>query len=114
MNSKASKSIDRRVFKYSSINVRSLSKHFVDLLAEPNIQENRLILLQQTCLKPARYTSMYEMENFQSHFIKRGNGKGIAVYYKDEFELFGELYFNYKKFHSKGQKYKNKLFNQNF
>ena len=80
-------SIDRRAFNYSSINVQSLSKQFVDLLAEPNIQENRLILVQQTCLKPADNTSMYEMENFQSHFIKRGNGKGVAVYFKEEFQF---------------------------
>ena len=30
---------------------------------------------------------MYEIENFQSHFIKRGNGKGVAVYFKEEFQF---------------------------
>ena len=57
------------------------------MLEEPKIQENSLILVQQTCLKMTEDTSMFEIENFKSHFNSCGNGKGVAVYYKEELKL---------------------------
>ena len=106
MNIKAEKAIDKSTFKYSSINIRSLRKHYIDLVEEPKIQENTLILVQQTCLKMTEETSMFEIENFKSHFNSCGNGKGVAVYYKEEFQLETSInHQNYQisKFSSKNE-----------
>ena len=41
---------------------------YIDLVEEPKIQENTLILVQQTCLKMTEQTSMFQIENFSITF----------------------------------------------
>ena len=87
MNSKEKMTKESSVFNYSSLNIRSLKKHFVDLLTEPGILESDLILVQQTCLKPMDNLTMYQIQHFQSHFNSHGNGNGIAIYYKEKYQI---------------------------
>lgn len=68
-----------------SLNIRSLPKHFVDLIKEPGFEDQDIILVQQTCLQPNNVGDQFEVENYQKHFTSRGNGKGLAAFYTDRF-----------------------------
>ena len=65
----------------ASLNVRSLSKHHKDILADYKILQKDVICLQETWLH-------YEQENFYSvpehtsHFASAGLGKGLATFSK--------------------------------
>ena len=68
-----------------SINIRSLQKHFLDLIKEPSFEKQDLILVQQTCLRRDDDLSRFQVESHCVHFNNIGNGKGVAVYFKEKF-----------------------------
>ena len=68
-----------------SINIRSLQKHFEDLVKEPGFDNQDLIMVQQTCINRGEDLSRFQVESHSAHFNSRGNGKGVAVYYGDKF-----------------------------
>ena len=72
--------------KLVSVNIRSLSKHYTDFLNEPKVQDSDVLLVQQTCLKADEDTARYHIANFENQFISKGNGKGLALYYKNKFK----------------------------
>ena len=45
-----------------------------------------VILVQQTCLLSGENTSNYEMCQYNCHFNSFGEGKGIALYYKKNYD----------------------------
>ena len=63
----------------------SLKKHFVDIVNEPKIMKSDMILLQQTCLQ--KNENQITIEGYRCHLNSWGNGKGIAIFYKQCFEL---------------------------
>ena len=65
--------------KLVSINIRSLRKHMVDLISEPQIMQSEVILVQQTCLKKDECINAYGLEHYLNHFNTFGDGKGIAL-----------------------------------
>ena len=77
--------------KIVSMNIRSLRKHMVDLIKEPNIMESDVILVQQTCLKKDESTITYHLENYEVHFNSFGDGKGVALDYKENFEHIADI-----------------------
>ena len=50
-----------------------------------------LLLLQQTCLEKDINIHVYAIEGYKCHANSMGNGKGIAVYYKDCFEKENDI-----------------------
>ena len=69
-----------------SFNIRSLQKHFADIVLEKNIQNHDMILLQQTCLTGDQPPpGDFDIEQYNCHFNSSGAGGGLAVYYKSNF-----------------------------
>ena len=69
-----------------SVNIRSLNKHFQDLILEDNIKCYDLILLQQTCLTADQAPlERFEVDKYHCHFNSSGAGGGLAVYFKGGF-----------------------------
>ena len=73
-------------FKLVSLNIRSLKKHLVDLNCEPQIKGSDVILVQQTCLRISECVDIYQLAGYMSHFNSYGDGKGIALYHKEDFK----------------------------
>ena len=69
----------------NSLNVRSLRKHLVDIASEPQLMKSDLMLLQQTSLHRNEDAEKFSIEGFKCHLNSNGNGKGLAIYYKDIF-----------------------------
>ena len=69
-----------------SLNIRSLNKHFEDLIKEREFEHSDLVLVQQTCLTASSSTDKFEVESHSRHFNSVGNGKGLAVFFKDSFK----------------------------
>ena len=67
-----------------SLNIRSLPRHFPDLVLEEDIADHDLILLQQTCLTGDHQDS-FDIEQYNCHFNSSGSGGGLAVYFKEGF-----------------------------
>ena len=89
MNKEAGTDCDNEVeaanLRIMSLNIRSLPKHFDDLIKEPGFEDQDIILVQQTCLQPNNVGDQFEVETYQKHFTSRGNGKGLAAFYTDRF-----------------------------
>ena len=67
-----------------SLNIRSLRKHFVDLLNDPIIRKVDVICLQETWLEENENTSLYQIPGFNSHFNNLRRGRGLASYCKHQ------------------------------
>ena len=76
----------KAVLDILSLNIRSLYKHFQDLILEDDIECHDLILLQQTCLTVDEPPpDKFHIDKYKCHFNSLGAGGGLAVYYKDCF-----------------------------
>ena len=60
-------------------------------MKEPKIMQSDVILVQQTCLKKNECTKTYQLENYLTHFNSFGDGKGVALYYKTNFEHCSDI-----------------------
>ena len=78
-------------FKLISLNIRSLKKHLSDLIGEPSIKGSHVILVQQTCLGIGDNILEYQIQGYLSHFNSSGDGKGIALYYGEDFKPIGDI-----------------------
>ena len=74
--------------KLVSVNIRSLNKHIEDLIQEPSFLNCDVILVQQTCLKQTEETEKYQIHKYDSHYNSYGDGKGIALYYLQNLNIF--------------------------
>ena len=73
---------DIRSLKISSLNCRSLKKHFPDIKADDILLKSDIICLQETWLENDETTENFEMSNYELHLNSNGRGKGIAVYFQ--------------------------------
>ena len=74
----------------TSCNIRSLSCHFKELLSTPNILRSNVICLQETWLE--RYSSFQvDIEGFKPHYNNVARGKGIVTFYRDRYEVEGDV-----------------------
>ena len=78
-------------FKIVSLNIRSRKKHLVDLNGEPQIKGSDVIQVQQTCLGISECIDGYQLPGYMSHFNSYGDGKGIALYHKEDFKQMGDV-----------------------
>ena len=55
------------------------------------MKQCNMICLQETWCSDNYDNSHFDIEGFNLHLTNRGNGKGVANYFKDGFELTGEV-----------------------
>ena len=71
-----------------SLNIRSLSKNLSHLLkAFP--KGSKVIALQETWCHMDQTAALFAIPGYNLHLVSRGRGKGIATYFKPEFEVSG-------------------------
>ena len=76
-------------FKIVSLNIVSLAKHMKDIQADKDMTKANIILLQETSFtSDMRPNAGYDLgPNFQKEFNSQGKGKGVAVYYPQDFQV---------------------------
>ena len=67
--------------KISSLNIRSLNKHLLDIKADHILQKSDIICLSETHLFPNN-NSNHDLDNFLPYHKKIGKGKGVSIYIK--------------------------------
>ena len=72
------------VLKISSLNCRSLKKHFEDISSDELLLKSDIICLQETWLEDKTIPENILMPNYNLHLNSQGKGKGIAIYYKED------------------------------
>ena len=99
------------VMKISSLNCRSLKKHFLDIISDDALLCSDLIALQETWLEDIKdqETRLEErrklyIPDYQMHVVSCGKGKGIVTYFKNStfnhIEDFKDVTFQLSKFKS--------------
>ena len=68
--------------KISSLNCRSLKKHYQDIKADSLLLKSDLISLQETWLDENTYLEDLYLPNFTLKVVSYGRGKGIATYFR--------------------------------
>ena len=75
---------DSKALKVSSLNCRSLKKHYEDILYDSLLLKSDIICIQETWLDNDEETEDLKIPNYELHLNSKGKGKGIAAYYKKE------------------------------
>ena len=75
---------DSRILKISSLNCRSLKKHFLDIKSDDILLKSNVICLQETWLDDGEALENFEIPNYELHLNSYGRGKGLAIYYQKE------------------------------
>ena len=75
---------DPDTIKISSLNCRSLTKHFDDIKSDHLLLKSDLIALQETWIYDDIATKDLQLGNYHLHLNSKGRGKGIAIYFKKD------------------------------
>ena len=78
--------------KIVSLNIGRLGPHIKDLRCDQRIQQADIIHLQETWNTDTENCNM-DLDNYRSHFVNIGPGKGIATYYKSNFSHLTDIAF---------------------
>ena len=70
-----------RLLKISSLNCRSLRKHYPDISSDDLLLESDIICLQETWLDDNTIFEDLIIPNYKLHLNSHGKGKGIAIYF---------------------------------
>ena len=71
-----------------SCNIRSLPKHYDQLISSPSVYDAEVICLQETWLDSNYdYSADFEMAGMNKYVNSVGHGKGIITYFNQEFYL---------------------------
>ena len=65
------------------LNIRSLQKHFADLMVDSVIQNSDVICLTETWLLPDTNPQVYQIPGFSCKTASKGRGAGVAIYVKN-------------------------------
>ena len=74
--------------KIISFNVRSLKKHFADILKDEKILNADVICLSETWISTDTELSELKLPNFESMSSIYGAGKGVTIYSKNQINNF--------------------------
>ena len=93
VQSLSKKALNRRLdaqydLEIVSLNIRSLRKHFVDLLNDPFIKKVDVLCLQETWLGQDEDTGLFHIPGFNSHFNNMKRGRGLTCYCKQSSECY--------------------------
>ena len=70
--------------KISSLNCRSLKKHYDDISTDDLLLKSDVICLQETWLEDNQITEDLSIPYYNLHLNSHGKGKGIAIYFKKD------------------------------
>ena len=73
-----------------SCNIRSLSKHFKDIVSCPKIRFAEAVCCQETWLDPNQVNG-FNINGFYQHYNSVGPGKGIVTYYKNDYKFVKDI-----------------------
>ena len=73
---------DSGLLKISSLNCRSLKKHYEDISSDELLLKSDIICLQETWLEDNIISEDLLIPNYTLHLNSQGKGKGIAIYFK--------------------------------
>ena len=71
----------KEAMKISSLNCRSLKKHYDDIIDDELLIGSDMICLQETWLENDIIIDYLKIPQFMLHLNSRGKGKGLAIYY---------------------------------
>ena len=95
---------DTEVIKISSLNCRSLKKHYQDILTDNTLLKSDLVALQETWLSNDDDSDDLHIPGYEISINSKGKGKWIAAHYKrDIFEHVADIkktYMQLSKFSS--------------
>ena len=83
---------DNSAIKISCINARSLKKHFPDLENDYSLLLSQVICVCETWLEDNDIPP--QLPGYKSHSNNAGPGKGIAMYYKEDFKFVLDITTN--------------------
>ena len=75
--------LESSTVKISSLNCRSLPKHFKDISTDNLLLNSDIITLQETWLQQKMCLDDLNLQDFKLYVVIAGKGKGIATYYKE-------------------------------
>ena len=75
---------DKNVIKVSSLNCRSLRKHYQDIISDALLCKSDMIALQEIWLESDEKREDLEIPNYDLFLNSNGKGKGIATYIKKD------------------------------
>ena len=70
------------ILRITSLNSRSLNKHYEDIISDSPLLESDIICLQETWLEEDTNIEDLKIPNYDLHLNSKGRGKGIATYFK--------------------------------
>ena len=81
------KKCERDVVRICSLNCRSLLDKFYHVRSDQSLRQSDVLVLAETWLqKDIVGDKKYELEGYDVHFNSTGRGKGLAIFFKIEFE----------------------------
>jgi len=75
---------DNESLKISSLNCRSLKKHFEDIAKDDILMKSDIICLNETWIESDDIIEDLLIPDYELHLNSKGNGKGVATYYKKD------------------------------
>ena len=69
-----------RTVKIASLNCMNLKNNYADIACDNTLKESTVIALSETWLNDETH---FNIEGYKSHFNSAGQGKGIALFYKE-------------------------------
>ena len=88
LNEKEKERIEKN--KIISLNIRSLPKHHKALSNDP-LMKAKVIALQETWCGENQTAESLAIPDYNLHLVSRGNGKGVATYFSNEFRIVKEI-----------------------
>ena len=77
---------DPNVMKISYLNARSLLNKFDNIKSDFSLQQSDFLVLAETWIpKNETGSEQFELTNYNTHLNSTGRGKGLAVFYKPEY-----------------------------
>ena len=73
-----------------SLNIRSLPRHHSNLKGDPRMV-SKVIALQETWCDTTHDNQHLELPGYKLHLVSQGRGKGVATYFKSEFQVSGSI-----------------------
>ena len=76
----------------ASNNIYSLRKNFEAMSKNTTVPKSDVICLQETWIEPGQENVQhFKLDGFISHFTSVGKGKGVAMFYKENFKFQKEV-----------------------
>ena len=72
------------LLRISSLNCRSLKKHYQDIITDDLILKSDIIFLQETWLEDGTSNDELQIPDYNLHLNSSGKGKGVAIYFKED------------------------------